>query len=181
MVAFQHPLPCSFELASPTNDILCNIWKAEAQHFLFLNALNIGASGWVPGKMTAHTLAHPGDVQQRLDPQFLQLLLDLLLQLLTPWPSACTVPRWRVPSSLSSHPVSLRLEVESLSVSDQFLLMDSVILLSSSSFSFLSISSFFFFFQLLVRLTNGNFSSNTGCWGKSLQGPIHQPPQLCKV
>lgn len=37
-------------------------------------------------------------------PQFLQLLLDMLVQLLSPWPGVHTAPRWREPSSIPNCP-----------------------------------------------------------------------------
>ena len=127
----------SFKLALPTSDILCNIWKAEVKYslFFFFNVLKFGACGWLQAQWQLiypirDPLAHPGAVQQHLDPQFLQLLLDLLLQLFSLWPGSCMVPSWRAPSSLSSHPVSLRLEMESLYTSDPFLLMYSAVLMS---------------------------------------------------
>ena len=63
----------SFKLALPTSDIVCNIWKAEVKYSLFFNALKFGACGWVQAQwQLIHTikdpLAHPGDVQQHLDP-----------------------------------------------------------------------------------------------------------------
>ena len=151
----------SFKLALPTNDILCNIWKAEVKYSLFFfYALKFGACGWVQAQWQLiytirDPLAHPGDVQQHLEPQFLQLLLDLLLQLFSLWAGTCMVPWWKAPSSLSSHPVSLRLEMESLYTSDQFLLMYSAILMS--------------FWFILSRLFQAFFPNRWSDWQLQFQ------------
>ena len=46
----------------------------------------------------------------------------------------------------------------------------------SGSFSLV----YFKLFSPTADLTD-NLNSNTGCWGKSLQGPVYQLPQLCEA
>ena len=162
MVVFQHTFPAQFQIstAHKWHFVQYLEGRSEVQPFFFFYALKFGACGWVQAQWQLiytirDPLAHPGDVQQHLEPQFLQLLLDLLLQLFSLWAGTCMVPWWKAPSSLSSHPVSLRLEMESLYTSDQFLLMYSAILMS--------------FWFILSRLFQAFFPNSWSDWQLQFQ------------
>ena len=173
----------SFKLALPTNDILCNIWKAEVKYSLFIFFML-----WSLGHVAGY---RPNDSSYTLSG--IRWLTQVMCS--STWSHSFSSSCW-----ICSFNFSVFGQVHAWFLGERHHLLFPVIqslwdwkwnpyihLTSFCSciqlFSWVSGSFSLVYFKLFsptADLTD-NFNSNTGCWGKSLQGPIYQLPQLCEA